>query len=573
MIAPLMRTFILTITICLGGLSGCTRTNENYCDEATACEPGFGCGPDHECQAGYCNSRSDCASGEGCTPSHTCQAGYCDSTAECEAGFGCSPSHQCDLGYCTAGTELDVCAPGTWCSPSTSSCIPGCARDENCAAPTATCDAIASTCVGCIDGDDCTDAALPICDADTQTCVACAPEGFGGGCVGTSPVCESAACRACAGASDCPSLLCNVDGSCVAASSVSYVTPSPGGGADCSLAAPCSIADAVAALGTRSTIYFLPGSYSNAAMVIASSATLVGDPATPPQLAGTAGLPVLSVAAASDAPLIVSAHHLNLAATGSTAAVLCSTTSTITRPQLGLETVDVSGGNRGIDANFCALSLQSSSVLGSSGIGIRVDGDSVLSIAASVVSGHTGLGVSANLSTVTISSTLIRSNAGGGATLSGGTFNLTNNFIVRNGNGTGTNVGGLSLSPSSPGNLLVFNTIAYNANYASGGGAGGVYCPSNLVGIVRANIIYGNTRASIPSQIADCGQTSPHLTMDAEINNVVRFLDIDNNNFHIGFDSPARDAASGITPPATDFDGDTRPSGTAADLGADEYVP
>jgi hypothetical protein len=50
-------------------------------------------------------------------------------------------------------------------------------------------------------------------------------------------------------------------------------------------------------------------------------------------------------------------------------------------------------------------------------------------------------------------------------------------------------------------------------------------------------------------------------------------VDAINKNYHLNAASPMKDQANPAATLANDFDGDSRPQGTARDIGADEISP
>src|SRR5262249_42235924 len=93
-----------------------------------------------------------------------------------------------------------------------------------------------------------------------------------------APICDANACRGCRSDDECTSRVCSLDtGTCVAQSNILYAAP-PGALGDCSLSAPCTLANAITMLGAgKTTIRMLPGTYpSEIAIAPGVTAAVVG---------------------------------------------------------------------------------------------------------------------------------------------------------------------------------------------------------------------------------------------------------------------------------------------------------
>ena len=112
----------------------------------------------------------------------------------------------------------------------------------------------------------------------------------------------------------------------------------------------------------------------------------------------------------------------------------------------------------------------------------------------------------------------------------------------------------------------------------------------------RRTIAYAVTQAASGDTIKVAGATyRGNVTVDFSINadhcdigdrvtNYGTFNDLGGNidvdpllvsrtDFHLGVGSPAIDTGTCAGAPATDFEGDPRPTGAGCDIGADEFVP
>jgi hypothetical protein len=226
-------------------------------------------------------------------------------------------------------------------------------------------------------------------------------------------------------------------------------------------------------------------------------------------------------------------------------------------PTLRLRRVTVDKNSIGIVAVACTLMIEQSTIADNVG----------------------GVGIAAIDGTLTVSQSTIAGNAGGGVSISGGTFALTNNMIVVNGGLTSV-FGGLSIGQVSSGtpHVLAFNTIA--ANGGANGTVTGAECHQVTTPLVFSNnIVYGNLMTGAGSQVggANCSYTYSDIGPQTvagtgNINVDPRFVDAMNANYRLQDGSPAKNAADPDASIVVDIDGDRRPQGGRADMGADEVV-
>lgn len=374
----------------------------------------------------------------------------------------------------------------------------------------------------CKSNADC-ESANPVCDlAGAKTCVQCIAPDSVAACAGTSPVCrDDHACHACVAHADCPaSNACLPDGACAAVADVAYVDPMRGAGSTCSHDAPCSkVADALA---VRRPYLKLSGTIDEQ-IKINQDVTVLADPST----------------------------------------ILTTTKNGVL--------VEINGSS-----NVRIYDLTITGASGSSGIGLSLPAgnSATLFVNRCTISNNAGGGVVASNGTITIARSTVSGNAAGGISLSGTKFDITNSFIVSNG-GPSTAIGGVRLDQMMSGKFE-FNTVSNNAG--ADGASLGVVCTLVTQPLELANnIVYGNQEGGARTQVggancnwrySDIGQVGVSGT--GNINADPLFVDHVKGNFHLQSTSPAKDKADPASTQPLDIDGETRPRGTARDIGADE---
>jgi hypothetical protein len=150
--------------------------------------------------------------------------------------------------------------------------------------------------------------------------------------------------------------------------------------------------------------------------------------------------------------------------------------------------------------------------------------------------------------------------------------------------------GALAVSAGSPNgsSTIVNSTFSRNRASNDGGGIDVVSGSSSHAMSLKNTILWGN-RAGVAGQDLKMLQFAGPLTVDADHSDIGdratdsgAFNDLGGNisadprltaGLHLRENSPAIDAGTCTGAPATDFDGDTRPTGTGCDIGADEFVP
>ncbi len=221
------------------------------------------------------------------------------------------------------------------------------------------------------------------------------------------------------------------------------------------------------------------------------------------------------------------------------------------------------------------------------GILLRIDGTSQVTIYDLEITGASGAsnpGISmqpGNTATLTMVRGRVTNNAGGGISISGGQFDITNSIVARNGSGSSV-LGGIRVDGivGAGTHRLEFNTVT--ANLGPSSLDTGISCGTVLTALTFTNnIIFANLVGGGGKQIggsANCTTTYSDIGPDptvgtGNINMDPMFVNAVQNNFHLAPGSPCKDAADPAASLPTDIDGDTRPQGSARDMGADEVKP
>ena len=376
----------------------------------------------------------------------------------------------------------------------------------------------------CLDNADCAaiDPATPVC-ADDRTCVQCT--------VTDDTACtDGRVCRGdrtcgdCVAHAECDSGVCQVNGRCALEASVAYVATN-GGGADCTLAAPC--ATLIAAEATARAIIKVSGTITNPTTVLfdARSTTIYADPGA-------------SVTSATAGNLI------EVAVTGT---------------ELTIYGLRLFGGTGGGTGNAVYVATQSDP---------RITLDRVL------IEGNDGSGVRAtDGGDITITRSVIANNFGNqGVYLSNGKFSITNTIIAQNGKTTIV-TGGAFLQPTSP-STFEFNTVADNVSMGGTSAYRGVTCSSEVS--LANNIIVGNDLSGCNAEYTlfspgDRPGGAGNLEGDAMFEATT--TPSMPTYYRLAPTSPAKDTADPAATVTTDIDGDTRPVDGRSDMGADEVTP
>jgi len=406
-------------------------------------------------------------------------------------------------------------------------------------------DPLSNECAGV---DDCPSPARPVCDvADTGTCVRCGSgadcarfptqplcDPAGGGCVeclaatdclaATAPVCGAdQTCRGCTADAECASGLCTeATGACVAVDAIVHVDAATGSGTACSAAMPCATLTAgVAAIGgMRTHIKVTAGTYRESVVIDGKSLTIVAPGAT------------LSPVALDSTPLLVRNN------------------STVR-----VEGLRVSGALGIGDPNGIACLGQGADV-------------PVLVLTEVQVDSSSGFGVFASVCKLTIERARLLDNDGGGLSTNLGEIVIRNSFIAKNGD-LSSGAGGAIIT--TPANLIFeHNTVAENS--AAGNVAAGVQCSSGMPRTLTGNIIVGPGATQVAAN--NCGfaytLSNQGLVGTGNIMGTPTFVDALGDDYHLQPTSAGIDAADPASTVTVDIDGQPRPQGGRADIGADE---
>jgi parallel beta-helix repeat protein len=150
--------------------------------------------------------------------------------------------------------------------------------------------------------------------------------------------------------------------------------------------------------------------------------------------------------------------------------------------------------------------------------------------------------------------------------VAGNTFSETINIAFSKNAGTITNntlVGGGGIFEQGESVVAITNNIIAFGRQGIGGL--GAILPNGPL-LFKNNDVFGNAinySGSLPDQTGVNG----NISVDP------RFVDQDNNDFHLKFGSPAVDAGTSDGCPAADRDGIVRPQGQSCDIGAYEFAP
>ncbi len=528
-------TYIVAAALMALLTTACTEHNPRYCDSNADCKSSdypF-CDINGAFGAGSVRNRCIAAPGDGGVMT-------CDTSADCT---------KANAPICSTGSM--ACLPCTEGSQGDADCT---ARDPN--TPICTSD---GRCVACSGDLDCPDT-MPLCGSDDMctTCTdgamgdsACAardatePYCLGGGCVEcvadtdcpmTEPVCDGDGhfCRPCTGHPECTSKVCDPDnGQCVPDGSIIYVNRDMGTDSQScgSLNNPCqSISGTYGGLAKVAAkkiirVFGSSSAYQGQVDINGLSVTIYGDGATINPVS-------------SDVPAL-------LVRNGATAVV---------------------------------EGLTISRAAGSLGDGVNCRGpNTTLRLYHVEVADNDGQGVNAaDGCTLEVERATIDHNTSGGVLISNTSFTLINNFITRNGEAgtSGSLFGGVRISNGGDfTQVFDFNTIADSRANSNSAGAG-VSCEVTKAMTASNNIVYLRTGGTGIISNTNCSWTysdvqgGPAGTGNIDMDPL--FVDSNNVNFHLLPTSPCRDKAEDGTGNDIDIDGQDRPEGAHADIGADE---
>lgn len=414
------------------------------------------------------------------------------------------------------------CADGLTCV--NNDCVATSCETEGCPLEQPVCNVVSGQCEGCAGPDDCLeDAATPVCNVDSGVCVGCVANGD---CSGTTPICDDTQCRGCTDDVDCESGACGDDGACVAEGDIAYVAPEGQDLPPCSREQPCyRVQYAGRTLGgSRRHIVMAPGQYDNSHFLTSSptlpSMVLHGGGATISDAAGDG----LFIAA-----LPIELRHLTLENTAGVTAIFSFPSllrdvriigwlindGTLTIADSRIEaSIQVGIVNRG------TLIVNRSEFVG--GVSAISCGDgSNLMLENVIVRGTTDVALDIGSATGAISFSTIAMTGAQASTVRAARCSTTTGFRIQN---------SILWTPEDPANPVGDLSTVENC--------------------VVAQSIAG------PAAVAGNTDTDP------------LFVNPDAGDLRISNVSPAKDRLT--TGPATDFEGNLRPSGSGFDLGADE---
>ena len=367
------------------------------------------------------------------------------------------------------------------------------------------------TCIGCSVADDCARfATTPLCDDGSHACVACRTSAD---CGGANPVCGTDhTCQPCTSDDECGSGLCIQGGSCAATSDIVYVDRAAAiTNVDCTAAAPCQTINGGLAkvTATRKYVKVAPGTYGERLILDGRTVDLYG---TGAELTSTFD-PVVDVRTTST--LTVTGLRIR----GGTGTGLRCLDSTLTLRRAGLE----DNGGRGLDASACNVTIEGARVL---------------------------------------------RNFRGGLGLARGRIAIRNSFIGKNGN-MSSSVGGVAIT--EPFDLAFeFNTIVDNLVLT--GATAGLLCQTGTAVAVANNIVVGDAAKQV-----DADSCAPRYTLSTQVvtgatnlRGTPTFRNGAAGDYHLVAGSIGIDQADPAATLVIDIDGDSRPNGARADIGADE---
>lgn len=203
--------------------------------------------------------------------------------------------------------------------------------------------------------------------------------------------------------------------------------------------------------------------------------------------------------------------------------------------------------------------------------GVRVTASSHATISDNLIQETNCVGVDCQDSTCIVLRNMIRSNEQGGLNMSNSTYTVMNNIVVHN--GQSGFFGGLQIRQAGAGSACAFNTLAFNQT--SGMAPAGIACLTPTT--IENSIVWENGDAGGEQITGNCtlnfSDVGPDQGAPGGSNNISadpRFVDKDNDDFHIEPDSPCVDRADPASPLTDDIDGQPRPQGLRSDIGADE---
>lgn len=436
----------------------------------------------------------------------------------CEDGELCR-GNECIVKPCSSSGQCDVVAP--YCEDS--SCSEQCSDDASCPGlgQSGTHFCVAGSCVQCRDTADCGDL-----------------------------VCVDGSCTACATDGECASGVCITSTQvCARPEQVAWVEASGSAVSECTKTQPCTLQRALSLSPARETLKLGDGLYElSSTLQIAGTRQLTGGSSDTTRITSTGSGPVITVTAGSNVAL--SRLQIFGAKTGA-------------QPGIGVRCMDaalqidsvkiVNNASDGVDAQ-CALRMTDTTVKGNHGVGARLVGD-------------------ANFEYMVRRSLIARNSGGINAK---GRGRIENSFVVNNREFGG--VANLELYPNHSGSQSTRPSIDFVTT-----SNGGIICHSGIdtTPIPITNVVtdIGYSIESTPTGTPSCvvgpcvARGSEPITAPGVNCTVISYLAFINeaaDDFHlVTKEPPVTDSASGGSG-QFDYDGELRPKGAAADLGADE---
>jgi hypothetical protein len=376
----------------------------------------------------------------------------------------------------------------------------------------------------CRSSADCaTSTSGKVCDTASQTCVQCIVGVDVTGCSGATPQCgDDNQCHGCILDAHCSaSNVCLPSGMCGDETAILYASPN-GNGNNCTQAAPCKFAAAIAAIASTKHVIKLT----------VTNGTVYREP-----------------------PITID----------TAIGVLIIGPSATFEPNASGDAVTINGGNIEI------VGLTVANAMG--GDGIVCNNNATLTLRRMTIRGNPEYGVLSQGCTVNIDRTRLSANRLGALDLNAGKLEIRNNIIDKNGNGELEN-GNVSLANVS--GRLVFNTIVENDSKNGGQRVGGVDCSpaGGEIMLVSRNIISDNGGAAALGGNCTTGNTN----FTGDIANI-RFVNL--TDYRLSAMTPTTilrddpDSTADCMPAGKyidDIDGQLRPAGFC-DRGADEYKP
>jgi Right handed beta helix region len=402
--------------------------------------------------------------------------------------------------------------------------------------------------MACSSDTECTSG---VCNTETSECVACLPD-KDQACTGPTPVCGGTTCRGCQAHSECDSDACLPDGTCAAEAAVIYLRAGGSGigqGEDCLKGEPCGRLETAINLASATRPYIrVTGTIEDSNRdVVGKTVTFLGSPNSVlrgGQIGGGTDEPILDLRGAA----MVTIYDLAVR-DGRRSGIRLDEGSAVTLHRSKV----VSCSEEGVLISSGKATIATQSEISANGNG-----------------GGTRRGVSLVVGELVVERSKISDNGGGGIVVADNQkFTITNSFI------TGNRVGGGLVTPATgAGSKFEFNTVADNADTGTGvADAGGIFCEGSFT--FANNIIFRNTGGnggSVQTAGACTYGNSLVSSNSAPETRVLGFVkDTVPRDYHLTAASPGlvKDVA-GVTCSGVDYDGETRPQGSACDLGADE---